>query len=217
MPGKVWTCNPESAGGQLQAEGGSVTIDTQASDADLIARSLAEPDLFTAVFDRHSAEILRYVYARLGPDLAEDVTAETFLAAFQSRSRYDDAWPDARPWLFGIAVRQIRRHRRVEARQLRLVRSALADGPAPDHSDRAAERATAERLGPRLAAAVAALPQQDRELLLLVAWAELSYAEAAAALGTTTSAVKARLHRIRVRMRQGLGGSNPMGEENDDE
>jgi RNA polymerase sigma factor (sigma-70 family) len=194
-----------------------VAIDTQASDADLIVRSLAEPDLFTAVFDRHSAEILRYVYARLGPELAEDVTAETFLAAFQGRRRYDGAWPDSRPWLYGIAVRQIRRHRRVEARRLRLLQSALADGPAEDHSDRVAERVTAQRLGPRLAAVVAALPRQDRELLLLVAWAELSYAEAAAALGTTTSAVKARLHRVRLRLRQELGGENPMREENDDE
>ena len=194
-----------------------MTTDTQASDADLIARSLAEPGLFTAVFDRHSAEILRYVYARLGPELAEDVTAETFLAAFQARARYDGAWPDARPWLYGIAVRQIRRHRRVEARRVRLLRSALADLPAEDHSDRVAERVAAERLGPRLAAVVAALPRQDRELLLLVAWAELSYAEAAAALGTTTSAVKARLHRLRVRMRQELGGENPMSQEKEDE
>lgn len=193
-----------------------MTTDTQASDADLIVRSLAEPDLFTAVFDRHSAEILRYVYARLGPDLAEDVTAETFLAAFRCRGTYDGACSDARPWLYGIAVRQIRRHRRVEARRLRLLRSAMADGPTPDHGDRAAERVTAARLGPRLASVVAALPQQDRDLLLLVAWAELSYAEAATALGTTTSAVKARLHRIRVRMRRELGGSNPMNEENGD-
>jgi RNA polymerase sigma factor (sigma-70 family) len=193
-----------------------VTIDTQASDADLIARSLSEPDLFTAVFDRHSAEILRYVCARLGPDLAEDVTAETFLAAFQGRSRYDGTWPDARPWLYGIAVRQIRRHRRVEARRLKLLQSALADRPAPDHGDRAAERVMAAGLGPMLARVVAALPQQDRELLLLVAWAELSYAEAAAAMGTTTSAIKARMHRIRVRLRQELGGSNPMNEENHD-
>ena len=157
-----------------------MTIDTQPSDADLIARSLAEPGLFTAVFDRHSAGILRYVYARLGPELAEDVTAETFLAAFRCRGRYDGAWPDARPWLYGIAARQIRRHRRVEARRLRLLRSALADGPAEDHSDRVVERVTAARLGPRLAAVLAALPRQDRELLLLFTWAELSYAEAAA-------------------------------------
>jgi RNA polymerase sigma-70 factor (ECF subfamily) len=193
-----------------------VSIDTRASDADLIVRSLTEPGLFTAVFDRHSAEILRYVYARLGPDLAEDVTAETFLAAFQCRGRYDGAWSDARPWLYGIAMRQISRHRRAEARRLRLLRSAPPDGPAEDHSDRAAERVTAQQLGPRLAAALAALPQQDRDLLLLVAWAELSYAEAAAVLGATTSAVKARLHRIRVRMRQALGHDYPVNEEDDD-
>ena len=194
-----------------------MSIDTRASDADLIAASLAEPDQFTAVFDRHSGEILRYVYARLGPDLAEDVTAETFLAAFRCRNRYNGAWPDARPWLYGIAMRQISRHRRVEARRVRLLLSALPDGPAEDHSDRAAERVTAQGLGPRLAAAVAALPRQDRELLLLVAWAELSYAEAAAALSTTIGAVKARLHRIRVRMRAELGGDYPVNEENEDE
>ena len=194
-----------------------MSIDTQTSDADLIARSLADPDLFTAVFDRHSGEILRYVYARLGPDLAEDVTAETFLAAFGCRSKYDGAWPDARPWLYGIAMRQISRHRRVEERRLRLLRSAPVDGPAEDHSDRAVARVTAQRLGPRLAAAVAALPRQDRELLLLIAWVELSYAEAATALSTTTSAVKARLHRIRVRMRQELGDDYPFNEEKDDE
>jgi len=194
-----------------------VSIDTRASDADLIAASLAEPDQFTAVFDRHSGEILRYVYARLGPDLAEDVTAETFLAAFRCRNRYNGAWPDARPWLYGIAMRQISRHRRVEARRVRLLLSALPDGPAEDHSDRAAERVTAQGLGPRLAAAVAALSPPDRELLLLVAWADLSYAEAAAALSTTTSAVKARLHRIRVRLRAELGEDYPVNEENDDE
>jgi RNA polymerase sigma factor (sigma-70 family) len=197
-------------------EGGTVTIGTQASDAELIARSVGEPDLFTAVFDRHSAEILRYVHARLGPDLAEDVTAETFLAAFGARGRYDSAWPDARPWLYGIAVRQISRHRRAEARRLRLLRSALADRPSEDHADRVTERVTAARLGPRLAAVLAALPRPDRELLLLIAWAGLSHAEAAAATGTTASAVKARLHRIRARIRRELGGSNPMHEENDD-
>jgi RNA polymerase sigma-70 factor (ECF subfamily) len=53
--------------------------------------------------------------------------------------------------------------------------------------------------------------------LLLVAWAELSYAEAATVLGATTSAVKARLHRIRVRMRQALGNDYPVNEEDDDE
>jgi RNA polymerase sigma factor (sigma-70 family) len=60
-----------------------------------------------------------------------------------------------------------------------------------------------------------ALPRQDRELLLLVAWAGLSYEESARALGLTVSAVKSRLHRIRAKTRDALGGTNPALEEAD--
>ena len=188
-----------------------MALDTDINDAELIGQSLVDPELFTAIFDRHSGEILRYVHARLGPDLAEDVTAETFLAAFGARRRFDPEAGSARPWLYGIAVRQIGKHRRAEARRLKLLRKAPHDGPAEDFGDRSADRVTAGQLGPRLAALIAALPAKDRELLLLVAWAELSYDEAATALGTTVSAVKARLHRVRVRIRRELGGSNPLG------
>jgi RNA polymerase sigma-70 factor, ECF subfamily len=192
-----------------------VALDTDISDAELIGGSIRDPELFTAIFDRHSGEILRYVHARLGRDLAEDVTAETFLAAFRARGRFDPSATSARPWLYGIAVRQIGKHRRAEARRTRLLRSAHADGPAADFGDRAAERVTAGQLGPRLAAVLDALSRPDRELLLLVAWAGLSYEEAATALETTVSAVKARLHRVRVRTRRELGGSNPMEDMSD--
>jgi RNA polymerase sigma factor (sigma-70 family) len=192
-------------------------LDSGVSDADLIEASLADPELFTAIFDRYADEILRYVHARLGPDLAQDVMAETFLAAFRYRGRYDRAQGDARPWLYGIAIRQIGKHRRAEARRIRLLKSALTaqEQAAEDFGERAAERVTAERLGPRLATVLAGLSRQDRELLLLVAWAGLSYTEAAAATSSTVSAVKARLHRIRVRTRRELGGTNPMSEEPD--
>jgi RNA polymerase sigma-70 factor (ECF subfamily) len=179
------------------------------SDADLIERSRRDPSCFAAIFDRHAGEILRYAHVRLGPDLAEDVTAETFLAAFRHRDRYDVTRRDARPWLYGIATRQIGRHRRALARRLALLRSAPADLVTEDFGHRAAERMTAEQLRPRLAAVLSELPRQDRELLLLVAWAGLSYEESAQALGLTVSAVKSRLHRIRIKTRQALGGANP--------
>ena len=182
------------------------------SDADLIRRSLADPDCFAAIFGRHAEEILRYARARLGPDLAEDVAAETFVAAFRHRDRYDTTRPDARPWLYGIAVRQIGRHRRALARQLRLLRSAPAELVTEDFGPRAAERVTAEQLRPQLGAVLAGLPGADRELLLLVAWAGLSYEESAQALGLTVGAVKSRLHRIRIKTRQALGGANPARE-----
>jgi RNA polymerase sigma factor (sigma-70 family) len=183
------------------------------SDAELIARSVADPGCFAAIFDRHADEILRYACARLGPDLAQDVTAETFLAAFRQRRGYDAARADARPWLFGIATRQIAARRRAEARYRRLLAALPPDRAADDFGDRSAERVSAQRLRPQLAAVLDGLRQRDRDLLLLVAWAGLSYEESAAALGITVSAVKSRLNRIRVRTRAALGGSNPMSEE----
>jgi len=184
--------------------------DPRDTDAEVISRSVADPAFFAAVFDRHADEILRYVSARLGPDLAEDVTAETFLAAFRCRDRYDPGRPDARPWLYGIAIRQIGTHRRAEARYRRLLACALPEAAAEDFGDRSAERITAQRLRPRLIAVLDGLRRRDRELLLLVAWAGLSYEESAAALGITVSAVKSRLNRIRRSTRAALGGSNPM-------
>ena len=84
-----------------------------------------------------------------------------------------------------------------------------AERLAEDFGDRSAERVTAEQLRPRLAAVLDALPSQDRELLLLIAWAGLSYEESAQALGITTSAVRSRLNRVRVKTRTDLGGANP--------
>lgn len=198
---------------------GPVMPDAAASDADLITRSREDPGCFAAIYDRHAGEILRYAHARLGPDLAEDVTAETFLAAFRRRDSYDTARGDARPWLYGIAIRLIGTHRRAEGRYRRMIASVPAQRLAEDFGDRSAERVTAEQLRPRIAAVLDGLPARDRELLLLIAWAGLSYEEAARALGLTTSAVRSRLNRIRVKTRKELGGVNPAHapEENDRE
>ena len=109
---------------------------SELSDADLIGRSRQDPASFAAIFERHADEILRYALARLGPDLAEEVVAEVFLIAFARRDSYDLSRADARPWLYGIAVRQIGRHRRAQARRLRLLQSAPAEPAAEDIGDR---------------------------------------------------------------------------------
>jgi len=81
--------------------------DAEPSDAEIIVRSRQEPDRFAQIFDRHAAEIVRYAHTRLGPDRAEDVTAETFLAAFRRRDHYDPAWPEAAQAL-GLTVSAVR-------------------------------------------------------------------------------------------------------------
>jgi RNA polymerase sigma factor (sigma-70 family) len=179
------------------------------SDADIVTASIPDPGRFGEIFDRYAGDILRYTSARLGSDLAEDVTAETFLAAFRARSRYDLSRENARPWLYGIAIRQIGKHTRAERRYRRALSRVQAETVTADFGDRVADRVTAEQLRPRLSAVLSGLRRQDRELLLLVAWTDLTYEESAQALGVSASAVKSRLHRIRARTRQALGETNP--------
>jgi RNA polymerase sigma factor (sigma-70 family) len=197
--------------GEVEASGGDGpgTGSRVPSDAEIIGLSLSDPGIFGVIFERHAREILRYAHARLGPDLAEEVVAETFLAAFGRRGRYDRCRADARPWLYGIAVRQIGRHRRAEQRRRRALARIPAETVAADFGDRSAERVTAQQLRPRLAAVLSGLPHQDRELLLLTAWAGLTYEESAQALGLPVSTVRSRLHRIRAKTRRALGGANP--------
>lgn len=181
-------------------------------DSTLIGRSLDDPECFAALFDRHADEIHRYAARRLGAELAEDVTGEVFLVAFRRRGRYDRSWPDARPWLYGIATKVVAQHRRAERRRTHALARMSPDRPGT-FDERSADRVTAEQLQPRLARALAALGRAERDLLLLVAWADLSYEEAAVALGVPVGTVRSRLHRLRAKVRRALGGNDPFAEE----
>jgi RNA polymerase sigma-70 factor (ECF subfamily) len=77
---------------------------------------------FATVFDRHFAEIHRYIAGRLGTTAsADDIAAETFLTAYSNWGSYDAAAGTVRAWLYGIATRKISRHRRDEVRAYRAI------------------------------------------------------------------------------------------------
>ncbi|MGW3344661.1 RNA polymerase sigma factor [Nonomuraea rubra] len=181
-------------------------------DSTLIARSIGAPESFAALFDRHADEIHRYAARRLGAELADDVTGEVFLVAFRGRARYDPSWPDARPWLYGIATKVVSQHRRAERRRTAATARMSVERPGT-FDDRSADRVTAEQLQPRLARALTRLSAAERDLLLLVAWADLTYEETALALGVPVGTVRSRLHRLRVKVRRALGGTDPFAEE----
>ncbi|MEU6230360.1 RNA polymerase sigma factor [Streptomyces sp. NPDC047042] len=198
----------------------------QDSDASVVERSWDEPEAFAALFDRHADSVYGYAARRLGAEAAEDVMAETFTTAFQQRFRYDTAQAGARPWLFGIATNLISRHRRAEARRLKALSRLPPDatgGRAEEAvADRVAARVSAQAVGRELAGALARLPARHRDVLLLVAWADLGYEEVARALGVPVGTVRSRLHRARGKVREALGGSDPSAlreesEESDDE
>jgi RNA polymerase sigma factor (sigma-70 family) len=173
-------------------------------DAAIIEKSLHRPERFATIFDRHAAHIQRYLARRLGRQVADDLVAETFLVAFGKRSRYDRARSDARPWLYGIATNLVRQHQREEVREYRL-RAAV--GPEPDqdgHADRVAAQVTAAAMHRMLAAALAALTEGDRDVLVLIAWESLTYEEVAEALGIPVGTVRSRLNRARRQVRAAL-------------
>jgi RNA polymerase sigma-70 factor, ECF subfamily len=134
---------------------------------------------------------------------------ETFLAAFAKRDRYDLGHPDARPWLYGIAANLAGQHRRDQARQYRITQAAAAAQPeVPGHADKVAADVTAQAMRPLLAGALAALSAGDRDVLLLIAWEQLTYQEVSRALAIPVGTVQSRLHRARAKVRQVLAGTD---------
>ncbi|WP_233414964.1 RNA polymerase sigma factor, partial [Streptomyces sp. N35] len=140
-----------------------------------------------------------------GAGAADDLTAETFLAAFRTRSRYDLSRDNARPWLYGIAANLIGKQRRAEIRGLRALARTGTDPVAESWVDRADSRVVAQSAHAPLAGALAGLSAGDRHVLLLVAWADLSYPEVAEALGIPLGTVRSRLNRARRKVRSALG------------
>lgn len=185
--------------------------DDSVSDASVIERSWDEPDAFAVLFNRYADDIHRYAARRLGTEAADDLMAETFVIAFQQRRRYDVSRPQARPWLYGIVTNLVGQHRRAEARRLKALSRVATTSPAEGEplADRVAAKVSAESTRGRLAGALAALPARHRDVLLLIAWGDLDYAEAAEALGVPVGTVRSRLHRARTGLRRELGGSDP--------
>jgi RNA polymerase sigma factor (sigma-70 family) len=137
--------------------------------------------------------------------LADDLAAETFTLAFRRRHQYRAERPDFAAWLYGIAGNLLRQHARAEIRRLRAYARVVPDTAGPDVGDGVAERVDATVAARRAALAVADLPPEQREVLLLFAWTDLDCARIARALGVPPGTVRSRLHRARQRLRGQLG------------
>jgi RNA polymerase sigma factor (sigma-70 family) len=186
-------------------------------DAEIIVGSQRDPERFAVLFHRHAGSINRYVTRRLGPGPAEDIVAETFLAAFRQRGRYDPVRRDARPWLYGIAGNLIRRHRRDEVRQLRAWERTGIDPVTESFAELVDARVSANLANRAVAAALASLDAKQRDVVLLVAWGDLTYDQVGEALGVAEGTVRSRMSRARTQLRKTLAALDPGvldGEEN---
>lgn len=148
--------------------------------------------------------IFAYVLRRTGADreTVADLTAEVFVVALRRPGAVPPP-PEDLLWLFGVARRVVLDHQRRRGRMMRLLSRVQSQLPAGDDPD------DSEPSRARVQAAMARLPEADREVLQLVFWDGLSHAEAGQVLGCTANAVALRLHKARGRLRQIL--SRPAG------
>ena len=160
---------------------------------------------------RHAQPVFHFLCRMLGnEDDANDLAQETFLRVYQHRASFK---PGARftTWLYTIAANLARNHHRWRTRHPNVSLDAESEAtgqsigevlptadPAPDSTAVATERAAAVRV------AVAALPADMREVIILCEWQDLSAAEAAAILNTTPKAIDNRLYRARNLLRERL-------------
>ena len=178
--------------------------ETVVDDAVVVERSWQEPLCFGILFDRHAPSIYRYIARRVGRDAIDDLVAETFISAFSSRLRYNLAYRDARPWLYGVATHVIGSHRREELRQFRLSQAVWSTRAVLGHADTVAADMTAHSMSEPLATALSALAAGDRDVLILIAWEQLTYEEVARALDIPVGTVRSRLHRARASVQEAL-------------
>ncbi len=156
---------------------------------------------------QHERWLRTVVAARLGEAGAvDDVMQEVSLAAVKQQSPLQDETKVA-PWLYRLAVTQSLLYRRKRGRQRKLT-DRYADNFRPTETD----NRTPDPLGWLLAderrrlvrEAIAKLPARDAEMLLLKYTEDWSYHQIAEHLGMTHSAVEARLHRARAKLRAEL-------------
>jgi RNA polymerase sigma-70 factor (ECF subfamily) len=155
---------------------------------------------FRRLFEAHHQDVLGYAARRLGSvDDAKDVVSEVFAVAWRRRAVIPDGDEQERMWLYGVARRTLantkRSNRRWSLLASRLVSVHESVVPDPAGSDDESDLKDAYR-------ALAALRPDDREILFLSLWEDLSVSQIAAVMGSRSGTVSVRLHRAKARLRR---------------
>jgi RNA polymerase sigma-70 factor (ECF subfamily) len=196
-----------------------MTQPTDLADALLLRRIAGgDEDAFAEVYRQKHPALYRFALHMTGnPSVAEDVTQEVFMALIRDPKRFDPTRGTLGGFLFGVARNHLRKRWEQDRRLVAFdgdpddlrdgssgdpggLRSARGNG-SHGHGERSAtpgwdEFASVEAIG-RVRQAVSTLPENYREVVVLCELEEMSYEEAAAALGCPVGTVRSRLHRAR--------------------
>jgi RNA polymerase sigma-70 factor (ECF subfamily) len=183
------------------------------SDEDLLAATAAgEPAAFAAFYRRHAQPLTGFFVARTrNPELAADLTAETFAAALEGCGRFAPARGSAPGWLYGIAhheLAQLARRGAVDRRarrRLGMPRIELSD----EQLERIEALAAVQPLAAVVAEGLAALPAEQRAAVQGRIVEERGYGELAAAAAVSETVVRQRVSRGLAALRARLQKEQP--------
>lgn len=162
----------------------------------------ADSNLFEALFQEHAAKVQAYCLRRAPVEDARDAAAEVFAVAWSKRRQLPED-EKILPWLYGIAARVLANQRRASRRKSAFLRRFLGvserslSGPEEQvlfNAETQEVLDALQRLGP-----------SDREIVMLIAWEELTRDQAAVVLGCSPEAAKKRYQRATRRLERALG------------
>src|SRR3954469_3130200 len=189
-----------------------MAVSQQPTDADLLRLMLAgDEDAFTALYRRRQGGVYRFALQMSGSEaLAEDVVQEVFIVLMRDGRNFDPTRGSLAAYLYGIARNHVLRAFERERSLVPLDADADDSNNAPHenlvaHFDPLGDLTRGEMVE-KLRQAVLALPAHYREALVLCELHELSYVDAAGALGCAVGTVRSRLHRARAMLGEKLRG-----------
>jgi RNA polymerase sigma-70 factor (ECF subfamily) len=194
-----------------QAEGATAE---EPADADLMRRTaLGDRDAFALLYRRHHAMLYRFARLMTGSTCAaEDIVQEVFLVVMRDAGRYDPSRAALPSYLYGVARHQTRRRL---ARDRQFIAFDDCPNEAAQHVVDDGVEATLERRHAlqRLRRAILSLPRRHREVIVLCDLQDVSYHDAAVALGCAIGTIRSRLHRARHLLERKMAGDGASAED----
>lgn len=175
---------------------------------DVLARAQhGDEAAFTEIFRTMQPMLLRYLTVLAGPTAAEDLAAETWVAALRGLVKFRGNESDLRGWLVTIARARWVDMVRASARRPEELTEAPPEQRAPDD---VAEAVVARAASDEAIALIAQLPEDQAEIVTLRVVAQLEVAEVAELTGKTANHVRVLCHRGLRRLAQMLPGTGVM-------
>lgn len=172
----------------------AVSVETTGDEARLMSLARSNPEAFAPLYERYFPRVYAYCLRRVNdPQEAEDLSSQVFARALAGLHGYRGGMVSA--WLFRIAHNVVVNHYRGRRETLALEDHDRADDHAAHDFDRMEDDALLRDL-------VAALPDDQRDLLSLTIDAGLTSEQVGAALGKSAGAVRVQLHRVIKHLRQ---------------